>query len=133
MNWSSRFFTILGDKDTTWNERRVWARGQKDDIPARARERERERENVKDRWQKGKRHDVGPVGGEFIAFADIAAIRVQYDYNAAMARQASTRADHVSGLYRNRAHCPRTRVGSGTKRERGRASSPANVIAVRCN
>lgn len=130
MNWSSRFFTILGDKDTTWNERRVWARGQKDDIPVR--ERERDRENVKDDdGKKGNDATSDQRGGEFIAFADIAAIRVQYGYNAAMARQASTRTDHVSGLYRNRAHCPRTRVG--TKRERGRASSPANVIAVRCN
>lgn len=60
VNWSSRFFTILGDKDTTWNERRVWAEGTKGRYPRARAERERERGNVKDRWQKGKRHNVGP-------------------------------------------------------------------------
>lgn len=71
VNRSSRFFTILGDKDTTWNERHE---GTKERYTAREREETNERPMAKretaQRWTSR--------GGEFIAFADIAAIRVHY-------------------------------------------------------
>ena len=85
--------------------------------------------------------------GGFIVFADITAIRgicSVVGYNATRWRQPGTRTvDHVSGLYRNRAHCLPTRVAwiqsvrglelVAACRLASKRVQPTDVIAVRCN